>query len=60
MIDLIRGQADIKTAIAHMLCMFKKVDENMNTVREMKDILKDTNGIFRGKNTIFEMKNTLN
>lgn len=39
---------DVKTSIINVLCMFKKVWENMNMIRrEISDRKKDSNGISR-------------
>lgn len=59
MVDTAHRQEGIKTAIVHMLYMFKKIEEDMSMMRKIEDISKDTNAISGDKNTTFEMKNTL-
>lgn len=38
MVDVAHRQRRTKAAIVHMMCTFKKSDENMSTVSKMNDI----------------------
>ena len=40
MVDQAHRQAGTEAAVVSMLCSFKEAEENMNTMSEMKDILR--------------------
>lgn len=40
MVDQAHRQAGTEAAVVPMLCSFKEAEENMNTMSEMKDILR--------------------